>query len=171
MPYIYNNNVNIFEKIKDKYLGQEIKKKYKINVFEEYLSYYEKFWMPYFNNGMLNYAYLQKDQRSNSYIENYNRRIKLKLSKYLYGKKHCHISWALFIYFIKNEEEDYRLNNIDNDSALINKVKEVKNFNKCVKILNNEENSNETSKDNKNFINGVIIPAGGIVFFYCMHMS
>ena len=66
------------------------------------------YWLPYFVNGMLNYHYLNKEQRSNSYIENYNRRIKLKLSKFLYGKNKCKITWPLFLYFIKNEEEEYR---------------------------------------------------------------
>ena len=37
-------------------------------------------------NGMLDYSLIKKSQRSNSYIENYNRKIKLKLSKYLFGK-------------------------------------------------------------------------------------
>ena len=55
---------------------------------------------------MLNYHLLSKEQRSNSYIENYNRKIKLKLSKYLYRMNKCKISWPLFLYFIKQEEED-----------------------------------------------------------------
>ena len=41
-------------------------------------------------------------------IENYNRRIKLKLYKYLYGKNQCKITQPLFIYFIKNEENDFQ---------------------------------------------------------------
>ena len=38
--------------------------------------------MKYFNNGMFNYSGLDKSQRFNGYIENYNRIIKLKLSKF-----------------------------------------------------------------------------------------
>ena len=72
------------------------------------MDYFEKQWITYFTKGILNYAFLKKDERSNSYIENYNRVIKLKLSNYLYGKNHCRISWPLFIYFIKNEEEEYK---------------------------------------------------------------
>ena len=60
---------------------------------------------------MLDYSNITKNQRSNSYIENYNRRIKLKLSKFLYGKNKCKISWLLFLYFIKNEENDVKENN------------------------------------------------------------
>ena len=32
---------------------------------------------------MLNYIYAIKEERSNSFIENYNKRIKLKLSKFI----------------------------------------------------------------------------------------
>ena len=64
MPFQYNQNKNYFEKIKNiyKYNGKYI----------DYLR--------------------PKNIRSNSYIEIYNRIIKLKLSKYLYGKNHCRIS-------------------------------------------------------------------------------
>ena len=75
---------------------------------------------------MLNYYLLSKEQRSNSYIENYNRRIKLKLSKYLYGKNKCKISWPLFLYFIKCEEEDYRKEIYNNEKGL--KTKKLKNL-------------------------------------------
>ena len=81
---------------------------------------------------MLNYSYLPKKFRSNSYIENYNRRIKLKLSKYLFGKSKTKISWALFIFFIRNEEEEYRLENIKFDNSI-----EIKNIN-----LNNSKDTN-----------------------------
>ena len=81
---------------------------------------------------MLNYSYLQKKFRSNSYIENYNRRIKLKLSKYLFGKSKTKISWPLFIFFIRNEEEEYRLENIKFDNSI-----EIKNIN-----LNSSKNTN-----------------------------
>ena len=78
--------------------------------------------MIYFNNEMLNYSGLSKSQRSNSYIENYNRIIKLKLSKFLYGKNRCKITWPMFFYFIKNEEKD-KQNEIN---ALLNKIEEIK---------------------------------------------
>ena len=38
---------------------------------------------------MLDYSSIKKSQSSNIYIENYNRKIKLKLSKYLFGKNKC----------------------------------------------------------------------------------
>ena len=55
---------------------------------------------------MLDYSKINKNYRSNSYIENNYRRIKLKLYKYLFGKNKCKISWPLFNYFIMEEEFD-----------------------------------------------------------------
>ena len=55
---------------------------------------------------MLDYSVITKSQRSNSCIENYNRRIKLKLSKFLFGKNKVKIFWHLFIYFITNKEAE-----------------------------------------------------------------
>ena len=74
----------------------------------KFQQFFQKQWLKYFKNQILNYSKLNKDERSNIYIESNKRIIKLKLSKYLYGKNHCRISWTLFMYFIKNEEEEYR---------------------------------------------------------------
>ena len=65
---------------------QPVKNLAKSDNFNKFLDYFTSQWMIYFNNGMLNYSGLSKSQRSNSYIENYNRIIKLKLSKIYYGK-------------------------------------------------------------------------------------
>ena len=70
------------------------------------------------SNGILDYSYLSKEERSNSYIENYNRRIKTKLSKYLYGKSKYKIPWPLFLNFIKNEDEEYILENYNKESDI-----------------------------------------------------
>ena len=56
----------------------------------------------------------------------------MKLSKYLFGKSKTKISWPLFIFFIRNEEEEYRLENIKFDNSI-----EIKNFN-----INNSKNIN-----------------------------
>ena len=93
---------------------------------------------------MLNYSYLPKKFRSNSYIENYNRRIKLKLSKYLFGKSKTKISWPLFIFFIRNEEEEYRLENIKFDNSI-----EIKNIN----LNNNKKTDIKIDKSEKIEIN------------------
>ena len=55
---------------------------------------------------MLDYSSIKKSQRSNSYIENYNRKIKLKLSIYLFGKNKCKITGPLFHLFIRKEESE-----------------------------------------------------------------
>ena len=75
---------------------------------------------------MLDYTNLDKFQRSNSYFENYNRRIKLKLSKYLYGKSKCKISWPLFLYFIKNEEKDVKNDNYNLENKVEIKLADIK---------------------------------------------
>ena len=94
------------------------------------MEYFENQWYQYFANGMLNYYLLSKEQRSNSYIENYNRRIKLKLSKYLLGHNKCKISWPLFLYFIKSEENDYRKDIYNKEKELKNKYKKIIKFKK-----------------------------------------
>ena len=138
-PFIYNDNNQIIQEIKDNY--------YKKNHnYKDFLDYYEKQWANYFIKGILNYAYLKKNERSNSYIENYNRIIKLKLSKYLYGKNHCRISWPLFLYFIKNEEEEYRKLYTELEKKVIIKKIKLDNEpdNNNLNILKNEEiNINE----------------------------
>ena len=91
-------------------------------IYPEFIAYFETQWARYFKIGILNYNYLKKAYRSNSYIENYNRRIKLKLSKYLFGKSKSKISWPLFIHFIRSEEEEYRLENINYDNSIEIKI-------------------------------------------------
>ena len=98
-PFTIIKNKNILTETCEKYSEKGDK-------FNNFLDYFKNQWMIYFNNGMLNYSGLSKSQRSNSYIENYNRIIKLKLSKFLYGKNRCKITWPMFFYFIKNEEND-----------------------------------------------------------------
>ena len=108
---------------------------------------------------------MKKDERSNSYIENYNRIIKLKLSNYLYGKNHCRISWPLFIYFIKNEEDEYKhlYNDLENEvvikkiTDLENKIEKNKSFNNKNNDANLKKNSNKVeNKNNENKNNNLI---------------
>ena len=110
----------------------------------QFINYFINQWVKYFKNGSLNYKKLNKSFRSNSYIENYNRRIKLKLSKYLYGKSKTKISWPLFHHFILQEEEEYRKDYISNEESMI------------IKKNNNEFSKKgliTQIKDNKNLIN------------------
>ena len=78
---------------------------------------------------------------SNSYIENYNRHIKLKLSKYLFGKFKTKISWPFFIFFKRNEEEEYRLENIKFGNSI--EMKNI-NLNNTKKPSINIENSEKS---------------------------
>ena len=146
LPFEFYKNQNIFNNIKNTYISKGVK-------YENFIEYFENQWIPYFINGMLNYHYLNKEQRSNSYIENYNRRIKLKLSKFLFGKNKCKITWPLFLYFIKNEEEDYRKDIYNNEKGLIIKNKKIRKFKKVKQIKktlkNNEiKNINEDKQVN-----------------------
>ena len=68
----------------------------------------------------------------------------MKLSKYLFGKSKTKISWPLFIFFIRNEEEEYRLENIKFDNSI-----EIKNIN----LNNNKKTDIKTDKSEKIEIN------------------
>ena len=75
----------------------------------------------FFNNNILNYSIIDKKYRANSYIENYNRQLKIKLSQLIYGKNKSYLSWPLFIKFIQNEEE-YRRDNNNLENSIIKKI-------------------------------------------------
>ena len=93
---------------------------------------------------------LKKDQRSNSYLENYNLRIKQKLSSFLYGNK-CRISRSLLIYFLIKEENKYRSNIYNNEMNLeyknINFSKFIKTKPKAIKLK--EEKSKKLKENNE----------------------
>ena len=72
MPFFYIIDPNIIDKIRNEYLE-------KFPIYDEFMNYFYDNWLIYFKNGMLNYRKIEKKYRSNSYIENYNRRIKYKL--------------------------------------------------------------------------------------------
>ena len=82
LPYIYAFNKKCIENLFSKYPIQCI----------EFRHYFEKYWKKFFLEGMLDYTKIKKECLSNSYIENYNKRIKLKLSEYLFGKSKTKIS-------------------------------------------------------------------------------
>ena len=97
---------------------------------------------------MLNYNNISKNIRSNSYIENYNRRIKLKLSKFLYGKNKCLVTWPLLLFFITNEENEYRLEIYNSETKLEEKINN--NFNIYLEDakINNQELELKEKKGN-----------------------
>ena len=73
VPFKYQNNNIIIDNTFNTYTNE---------IYDKFKHYYKSQWLHLFKNGTLNYAYITKEQRSNSFIENYNRRIKTVLSKY-----------------------------------------------------------------------------------------
>lgn len=53
---------------------------------------------------MLNYKYLNIKQRSNSFIENYNKQLHNIINNHIKLEQYTTISWPLFISLIINEE-------------------------------------------------------------------
>ena len=98
------------------------------------------------------YKNKKKEYHSNSYIENYNKPIKLKLSEYLFGNTKTKISWPLFNYFFKEEEHDYRTDNINIESSLEIKIsnnQENKENDKYISLSNEKEEVQENSINRK----------------------
>ena len=129
LPFQFkDHNITNFDSLCNKYNEE----------YELFLNYFKNQWYIYFKNGMLNYSYIKKKYRSNSYIEYYNKIVKLKLSKYLFGKSKSKISWPLFLYFIRNEEEEYRKELIKYDNSIEKKlesnIEENNNINKNEKL-------------------------------------
>ena len=75
IPFKIQNNENIIDDISKKY-----NKDSNINNFR---NYFYKQWENIIKSGVLNYAYASVQQKSNSFIENYNRQIKTELGKYI----------------------------------------------------------------------------------------
>ena len=73
--------------------------------------YFINNWNRYFKNNILNYKNLNKEQRCNSYIENYNRRIRGIIGKFIFlNRKGMSIMpWPLFLSFIIEEESFYKI--------------------------------------------------------------
>ena len=75
VPFRIQSNENIID---------EIFLKYEKNTnIENFKKYFYNQWEDPIKSGILNYAYASIQQRSNSFIENYNRRIKTELCKYI----------------------------------------------------------------------------------------
>ena len=102
-----NDNPNIIEEIfkrfETQYKGTDYIKNFKR--FEKYI--YDT-WIYYINNWSLNYIFINKKQRTNSYLENYNRRLKDILGPSLNRRGKTIIPWPLLLVFLKNEEKYFR---------------------------------------------------------------
>ena len=133
LPFKYKGDKSNIDNILKQFCSDDNKR---------FIDYFINQWIPYFLNNMLDYSNINKSVRSNSYIENYHRKIKLKLSKFLYGKNKSLITWPLLLYFIINEEQEYRNEIYDNEANLEEKFSqnyktyiEENNFSKIKKEL------------------------------------
>ena len=136
LPYTIDDELTMLDNICNKY------EEYNIS----FINYFRNQWIRFFQNGILIYKNLDKKFRSNSYIENYNRIIKLKLSKYLYGKSKTKITWPLFHHFILQEEEEYRKQYNKYDESLDIKVIQEKVKTPEKKVEHQEININKNRK-------------------------
>lgn len=103
IPFKINNNKNIVNDIFNQYVSKFILEPFDL-LYNKYKNYFKKIWNPYFQDGTFNYIYLNKKQRCNSYLENYNKRFKQFLSTFLSQKGRTIIPWPIFIIFIKNKK-------------------------------------------------------------------
>ena len=106
-PFRINDNPiiieDIFEKYEKFYNNTDYYKQY-----TKFKKYFYDTWLYYYNIGSLNYIYINKIQRSNSYLENYNRRIKDILRPFLTKRGKSIIPWPLLLALIRNEEKHFR---------------------------------------------------------------
>ena len=90
-------------------------------MLNEFFLYINETWKKYYDNTILNYAYINKIQRSNSYIENYNRHIRNELYPFLNKKGTTIINWPLFLSFIIGEYNfKMKIINLENSDILQN---------------------------------------------------
>ena len=75
IPFRIQENNNIINEIFNKYIDLYKNTEFK-ELFSKFQSYFKDIWECHIYNGSLNYIYLFKKERSNSYLENFNRRIK-----------------------------------------------------------------------------------------------
>ena len=127
---------NIIEDIFDEFINNNNSNKVYIQLLNNFKTYFIKEWTNYFIDGHLNYNLITKIQRSNSFIENYNKKINSNLRPFLNKKGYTHLTWPLFISFIKDEEDYFK-------KLVINLLKNTKICNRKIVIKNKILNINE----------------------------
>ena len=147
-PFLFHNN-NIISNIFDNY--EKIFNNNNIIIFNKYKKYFKSTWLDYFNDGSLIYIFINKVQRCNSYIQNYNLRIRGILNSFT--NKICIwvILWPAFLSVIKEEENFYKnlLLKLDNNIIPKKIIEE-----KFLHLSNFEtENSNNNNNCENNLIN------------------
>ena len=132
LPLIYEGNIDIITTLID-----NLKSKY-----PDHYSYLDSFYeenIKYFINGALFYSKFPKLVRSNSILENYNRRIK----EYLGKKKE--VNYMNFLSFIKIEDEiffkEFNLKSRNYEEILKYK-KRNDNYNVILNVTNTKEKNN-----------------------------
>ena len=73
----------------------------------------------------------------------------------MYGKNKCKISWPLFLYFLKQEEQNYRTDIYNKEKELTVKYRKIKKFKKIKsykKKIDSNLDPNELELSNKFFI-------------------
>ena len=85
IPFKIHNNNNIINIIFDTYKAEYNYHNY-YDFYSKFKDYFIKVWNEYFIDGTLNYIILKKIQRSNSYLENYNKRIEHLMGPFLSEK-------------------------------------------------------------------------------------
>ena len=136
IPFLYYDNNNIIEDIFDEFINNNNSNKVYIQLLNNFKTYFIKEWTNYFIDGHLNYNLITKIQRSNSFIENYNKRINSNLRPFLNKKGYTHLPWPLFIGFIKDEEDYFK-------KLVINLLKSTKICNRKIVIKNKIRNIND----------------------------
>ena len=140
IPFKYQIDNKIFDKIfrifEEKNSDNEF-----IHLYIKFKQYYKDNWIQHLKSGSLNYIYLSKKERSNSCIENYNRRIKEKLDHILAKRGRSIVVWPLFIMFIINDENYY-------NNLITYKLKtDLKNIQNTEKTISYVEKSNELNNN------------------------
>ena len=77
------NDQDINNKIYNKFKEYYKKDNLVFNAINKFNIYFNKTWKKYLLNNMLNYEKLKKYQRTTSYLENYNKRNKDNLGKFI----------------------------------------------------------------------------------------
>ena len=122
---------------KMKMINDDIELFTKNPVYIEFINYVKKEWIPFFQNGMLDYYQINKKMRTNNSIENYNKCLKNR-----HGRVHKR-NWSDFLRVLL-DEDDYFYNKIKidilneskpiNDHSNFNNNNNIKNEDSIIKV-------------------------------------
>ena len=146
LPFIINNNKNDIDEIFDVYIAKYQENTYIIELLKAFISYYNSTWKIFLYNGLLNYYNLNKIQRTNCYLENYNKRIKEKLEPYLGYIGFSFVPRPVFISFIIFEENYFKEYLINEDTSLKSKP------NTNIEFIDTNSSSFNNKKDETNVL-------------------